>query len=172
MGRIGFSRGLRSGDESEATTVAVTGVSGSHLVYAAAQVLDDVRPDPWSRRDVMTTARRSLVPSLVLAAALLGACGDDDDGDAASDTDAGATVTIEQSRFEPDPVEVAVGSEVTFENLDPYAHTVTSAEGSDVEFDSGELGQDDTFTQVFEEAGTYAYVCEIHPTMRAEVVVS
>jgi plastocyanin len=118
----------------------------------------------------MTIPRRSLVPSLVLAAALLGACGDDDDGGAAAD--AGATVTIEQSRFAPDPVEVAVGSEVTFENLDAFAHTVTSAEGSDLEFASGELGPDETFTQTFDEAGTYGYFCEIHPTMRAEVTVS
>lgn len=130
----------------------------------------------------------------MLAAALLGACGGDDDdaanGDATTEAtettseatatespseDAAAggdTVTIEQSRFSPDPLEVAAGTEVTFENLDPFAHTVTSAEGSVVEFDSGDLGQDDTFTQTFDEAGTFEYVCEIHPTMRAEVVVS
>lgn len=139
----------------------------------------------------MTTSRTLLVPSLVLAAALLGACGDDSaTDDAATETteaasgstatesaseDAAAggdTVTIEQSRFSPDPLEVAAGAEVTFENLDPFAHTVTSAEGSAVEFDSGDLGQDATFSQTFDEAGTYAYFCEIHPTMRAEVVVS
>lgn len=145
----------------------------------------------------MTTSRTLLLPSLVLAAALLGACGGDDDAatddatteateatteatsestatESASDdaAAAGDTVTIEQSRFSPDPLEVAAGTEVTFENLDPFAHTVTSAEGSAVEFDSGELGQDETFAQTFDEAGTYAYFCEIHPTMRAEVVVS
>ena len=158
-----------------------------------------IRVNPWFRRRTMTTSRTFLIPSLVLAAALLGACGGDDDAatdDATTDTteaaettetttesaatDApaedpaagGDTVTIEQSRFSPDPLEVAAGTEVTFENLDPFAHTVTSAEGSAVEFDSGDLGQDATFTQTFDEAGTYAYFCEIHPTMRAEVVVS
>ena len=141
----------------------------------------------------MTTSRTLLVPSLVLAAALLGACGGDDDAatddatteatettsestpteSASEDAAAGDdTVTIEQSRFSPDPLEVAAGTEVTFENLDPFAHTVTSAEGSAVEFDSGDLGQDATFTQTFDEAGTYEYFCEIHPTMRAEVAVS
>lgn len=121
----------------------------------------------------MTTSRRTLVPSLVLAAFLLGACGDDDSdaGDASADVPT-VTVTMEQSRFDPDPVEITAGSEVTFENLDAFAHTVTSAESSEAAFDSGELGQDETFTQVFDEAGTFAYFCEIHPTMRAEVLVS
>lgn len=131
----------------------------------------------------MTSSRTTLIASLVLAAVLLGACGDDDDtatdaptateaeDDPTADAADGATVTMEQSRYAPDSLEVAPGTEVTFENMDPYAHTVTSAEGSTVEFDSGELGQDETFTQTFEEAGTYDFFCEIHPTMRAEVVV-
>jgi plastocyanin len=121
----------------------------------------------------MTTSHRILVPSLVLAAVLLGACGGDDDADdAAADAVATATVTIERSRFAPDPVEITTGSEVAFENLDAFAHTVTSVEGSEMAFDSGQLGQDETFTQTFDEAGTYGYFCEIHPTMRAEVIVS
>lgn len=117
----------------------------------------------------MSSTRRTLLPSLVLAAVLLGACGGDDD---AGDAAATVTVTIERSHFAPDPVEITAGSEVAFENLDAFAHTVTSAEGSEMAFDSGELGQDEVFTQTFDEAGTYAYFCEIHPTMRAEVVVS
>lgn len=148
----------------------------------------------------MTSTRSFLIPSLVLAAALLGACGGDDDtasGDATqevteetstsetttSDTTAavdpseapavgGDVVTIAESRYEPEALEVDAGTEVTFENTDPYAHTVTSAEGSPIEFDSGEFGQGETFTHTFDEPGTYGYFCQIHPTMRAEVVVS
>ncbi len=127
------------------------------------------------------TPRRTFLPSLILAAVLLASCGDDDDATAtdATATDATATddpaadaaVTMEQSRYAPDPLEVAPGTEVTFENIDPFAHTVTSAEGSTLEFDSGQLGEGDTFQQTFDDAGTYEYFCEIHPTMRAEVVV-
>ena len=127
------------------------------------------------------TARRLLLPSLAIAAALVGACGDDDD-EVAEGTDTttstapapdavGDTVTIERSRFEPGTLEVAVGAEVTFENRDPYAHTVTSADDSAVEFDSGEVPQGETFSQSFDEPGTYAYVCRIHPSMQASVVV-
>ena len=116
----------------------------------------------------MTPTRTFLV--LLLAPALLGACGGDDS--ASEDPVADAVVTMEQSRFAPDPLEVAPGTEVTFENVDPFAHTATSTEGSALDFDSGELGEGDTFRQTFEEAGTYEYFCEIHPTMWAEVVVS
>lgn len=138
----------------------------------------------------MTRNRLALLPALALAVALLGACGSDDaDTTTASSTTAETTeapqeettseapadgdlVTMEESRYLPDVLEVAAGTEVTFENTDPYAHTVTSAEGSAATFDSGELGQDETFEHTFDEAGTYEYFCEIHPTMRAEVVVS
>lgn len=138
--------------------------------------------------------RTFLIPPVLLATVLLGACGGDDDtaatdttadtaaetseptatetpseGDAATDGDG---VTIERSRFAPETLEVAAGTTVTFENTDPYAHTVTSADDSAVDFDSGELAQDETFEQTFDEAGTYAYFCQIHPTMTAEVVVS
>lgn len=123
--------------------------------------------------DVVMTPRRALLPSLALAAVLLAACGDDDDATATATDDpaADAVVTMEESRFAPDPLDVAPGTEVTFENLDAYAHTVTAADGSTVEFDSGQLGEGDTFVQTFDDAGTYEYFCEIHPTMRAEVVV-
>jgi len=121
--------------------------------------------------EIAMTPRRALLPSLVLAAVLLGACGDDDDATATDASAPDAVVTMEQSRFAPDSLDVAPGTAVTFENLDPYAHTVTSAEGSTVAFDSGQLGEGETYVQTFAEAGTYGYFCEIHPTMRAEVVV-
>lgn len=139
----------------------------------------------------MTPMRTFLIPSVLLATVLLGACGDDDtatgtDTSIADTEDAAETssetgaeagtsdggVTIERSRFAPEVLEVAAGTSVTFENLDPYAHTVTSADGSPLEFDSGEIGEGDTFEQTFDEPGTYEYFCQIHPTMQAELVVS
>lgn len=78
---------------------------------------------------------------------------------------------IERSRYAPTDVTVAAGGSVEYVNLDPFDHTVTAAEGSSLAFDSGDLGQDETFTQVFEEPGTYDYFCTIHPTMRATVTV-
>ena len=82
-----------------------------------------------------------------------------------------STVTITNSRFDQLELRVAPGTTVTFVNTDPFGHTITSADDSPVEFDSGEFGQDETFEFTFDEAGEYAYFCQIHPTMRAVVIV-
>ena len=50
----------------------------------------------------------------------------------------------------------------------PTAHTVSASDGS---FDSGTLGSDARFETTFERAGTFAYFCQIHPTMRGTVRV-
>ena len=82
-----------------------------------------------------------------------------------------STVTITNSRFDQLELRVAPGTTVSFVNTDPFGHTITSADDSPVEFDSGEFGQDETFEFTFDEAGEYAYFCQIHPTMRAVVIV-
>jgi plastocyanin len=90
--------------------------------------------------------------------------------DAAATADA-ARVTISRSRFDNVELRVPAGTTVVFENTDPFAHTITSTDASPVEFDSGEIGQDETFEFTFDESGEYAYFCRIHPTMRAVVIV-
>jgi plastocyanin len=80
-------------------------------------------------------------------------------------------VDLTNSRFDPSDVVIAAGDIVTFTNNDPYAHTVTSADDSAIEFDSGEIGQAVQFEQTFDVAGTYDFFCRIHPTMRGTVTV-
>lgn len=92
-------------------------------------------------------------------------------GGEASDEAGEPTVTIERSRFVPEDVTIAAGGSVEWVNLDPFAHTVTARDDSAMDFDSGELAQDETFTQTFDEPGTFRYFCRIHPTMRGTVVV-
>lgn len=82
-----------------------------------------------------------------------------------------ARVTISQSRFDQLELRVAPGTTVVFENTDAFAHTITSKDGSPIGFDSGELGQGETFEFTFDEPGEYSYFCQIHPTMRAVVIV-
>ena len=84
---------------------------------------------------------------------------------------AGAQVGLKASRFDPTVVEVAVGESVTFTNNDPFNHTITSKDDSPIEYDSGNLGDGETFEQTYDEAGTYAFFCKIHPTMRGTVTV-
>lgn len=78
-------------------------------------------------------------------------------------------VTIAQSRYAPLSVTVTPGTVVSFENTDPFAHTVTARDGS---FDSGRLEESDTFDVQFADEGTFSYFCDIHPTMRADVTVT
>lgn len=82
-----------------------------------------------------------------------------------------AAVGIKGSRFDPLEIRISAGETVTFTNNDPFAHTVTSRDDSALQFDSDRIGSDGTFEVTFDDAGTYDYFCQIHPTMRAAVVV-
>jgi plastocyanin len=87
----------------------------------------------------------------------------------------GSTVSIPQGAqtmgaagFNPNPITVAVGTTVTWNNNDTTAHTVTSNTGA---FDSGPLGGGRTFSFTFQTAGTYQYHCTFHAGMVGSVVV-
>jgi plastocyanin len=79
-----------------------------------------------------------------------------------------ATVHIKNFAFNPTPLTVHAGDRVTFVNDDDEAHTVTA---SDKSFDSEGLDGAGTWQHVFAKAGTYRYFCELHPYMKAIVVV-
>jgi plastocyanin len=128
-------------------------------------------------------ARHLTVVATVVAALALSACGAESSSDvtpptsstaATSDESTGtgaSTITISRSRFDNVELRVSAGTTVTFVNTDPFDHTVTSRDDSPVQFDSGAFGQDETFEFTFVEPGEYAYFCQIHPTMRAAVIV-
>lgn len=77
-----------------------------------------------------------------------------------------ASVMITSFSFQPETVTVAKGATVTWTNQDPMAHTVT---GTD--FDSGSVGSGQTYSHVFDKAGTYEYHCTIHPSMKGTIIV-
>lgn len=80
-----------------------------------------------------------------------------------------AKVTIEDFEYEPATVTVKAGGKVTFTDADTTNHTVT--------FTSAEAGRGipnirpgETRTIRLRRAGSFAYVCEFHPTMRGRIV--
>ena len=79
-----------------------------------------------------------------------------------------AVIPIKDFAFGPMLVTVPVGASVTWNNNDGEPHTVVAAGG---EFRSPALDQGDSFTFKFTKAGEYAYICSIHPQMKAKVVV-
>ncbi len=82
---------------------------------------------------------------------------------------AAVEVDIKDFAYNPDPLTVAVGQQVTWVNQDPTPHTVT-AQDRDL-LQSGTLNKGDRYTETFEAAGTYEYVCEFHPNMKGTLIV-
>ena len=81
----------------------------------------------------------------------------------------GTAVSMEGIAFSPAEVTVAVGDTVTWTNNDPAGHDVTADSFSSG--DPGGLAEGDTFEHTFEEAGSFDYVCTVHPGMEGTVVV-
>ena len=75
--------------------------------------------------------------------------------------------------FNPTTITIKVGTTVTWTNTTGAPHTVTSDDGKT--FDSGIntpiSANGGTFSFSFTKAGTFAYHCQIHPFMKATIVV-
>ncbi|HEX2221386.1 MAG TPA: cupredoxin family copper-binding protein [Candidatus Limnocylindria bacterium] len=82
----------------------------------------------------------------------------------------GAThqVSIDNFAFMPANLTVAVGDTVTWTNNDDAPHTATAGNGA---FDSGNLDNGQTYSFTFTTAGTFSYICEIHPQMTGTITV-
>lgn len=90
-------------------------------------------------------------------------------GGTADATDSGpGSASIVDLTFQPSTIEVDVGAEVTWTNEDGFPHTVTARTD---DFDSGVMQGGDTFSQTFDEVGSFDYFCAIHPSMTGTVVV-
>lgn len=128
--------------------------------------------------------RKGMLVLFVSVAMVFGACGGDDDEDAtgddtaAVDTDDGADdngggsggggITIEGFKF--NSATAAPGAEVSISNQDGSAHTVTA---DNDEFDSGNIdGNGSGSITAPDEAGQYAYHCQIHPNMKGTLTVA
>jgi plastocyanin len=71
--------------------------------------------------------------------------------------------------FNPSTLTIKVGTTVIWKNVSSVPHTVTSDDGQT--FDSGNIAVGGTFRFSFKNAGTFSYHCNIHPYMRATIVV-
>ena len=85
-----------------------------------------------------------------------------------------AAVTIKTFQFTPTPLEVKVGTQVTWTNQDDITHTVTSGtpERRDGRFDSRLGGKGASTSVTFTETGTYDYFCNRHQSMRGQIRVN
>jgi plastocyanin len=76
--------------------------------------------------------------------------------------------------FSPNPIQVSVGTTVTWTNDDAQPHTVNSGENATPSglFDSPIMAPQATFEYTFTEAGEVPYFCILHPNMVGTVSVS
>ena len=79
-----------------------------------------------------------------------------------------------QIYYDPEIIDVEVGTVITWDNADSVIHTVTSgkppADTTDT-FDSGTMMAGDEFEFTFTDAGSYDYFCIFHPWMVGTVNV-
>jgi plastocyanin len=129
--------------------------------------------------------RRPRLPRFLLAAPALvavlalGACGSSGSKSSTSTptTVAGQggapAVSIVNSgatwKYQPATLTVAAGTAVTWTNTTDVPHSVTFGDAS---VPSSKLfNKGESFTAVMPRAGTFSYICSIHPTMHGTVVV-
>jgi plastocyanin len=127
-----------------------------------------------------------LVACLALGLVVAG-CGSDDDssddgGGAQSEQPAKTTssggsgaktahVEMKDISFQPDSVTVAKGGTVTWTNEDSVGHDVTADDDSFKSGDAGGISGGGEFEHTFAKAGSFKYVCTVHPGMEGTVVV-
>ena len=78
-------------------------------------------------------------------------------------------IVIKDFMFMPMAMSVPVGSTVTWDNEDGEPHTVVSLDGA---FRSQALDEKDHFSHQFNQAGTFKYICSIHPKMVGTITVT
>src|SRR5215204_4105592 len=87
--------------------------------------------------------------------------------------------SLTDTAYQPNPIQVSVGTTVTWTNDDSQPHTVTSGSNGqpDNKFNSSPnfnplLNPGQTFSFTFTQAGDYPYFCMLHPNMVGTVNVS
>lgn len=80
-----------------------------------------------------------------------------------------AAVVIDNFTFSPTPLTVQVGTTVKWVNRDDIPHSIVVPT---LKVKSHPMDTDETFVYRFEQAGTYDYLCGLHPHMHGQIVVS
>ena len=74
----------------------------------------------------------------------------------------GNAIVMDGTRFHPDDLTVPIGTTVTFTNKDFFPHNVQSESGH---LNSGTIDPEQPWSVRLDQAGTFNYVCALHPGM-------
>lgn len=80
------------------------------------------------------------------------------------------TITIDNYAFKPGTITVKAGTTVTWTNKDEDVHTIKGTDGPEA-LNSPALESGARFGITFHHAGTYHYICTVHPYMHGAIVV-
>lgn len=112
-----------------------------------------------------TTPRLALAALLFLPVVGVACGGSDSNGSSGAAGSSSDHVSVVDNKFEPASVEVAVGDTVTWEFKGTASHDV-KGDGF-----ASPVKKDGTFEHQFNSAGTYDYICTIHPGMKGQIKV-
>lgn len=112
-----------------------------------------------SKSSPSSSNRAARAIALVLAVAAIGS--------ATAAHAAEHTIVMEGVKFEPAELTVERGATVVWANKDPFPHTAT-ARGA---FDSKEIEAGKSWKWIARKAGSYDYVCTLHPGMKGKLTV-
>ena len=156
------------------------------LVAVVVLLASFVPPLEWTRQSVCNVKVASVLAVVVIAVGIVGsvvwarkdatsAADPSTAADAASPgastaVPGGQAISIKDFSFNPASVSIKVGDSVTWSNADGAAHSIQS--GNDA-FDSPDkIAPATSFSFTFATAGTFTYICGIHPYMKGTVVVT
>jgi quinohemoprotein ethanol dehydrogenase len=78
-------------------------------------------------------------------------------------------VRVQDYSFSPTRVSVPVGTTITWQNMGSVIHTATE---NGRKFQTGDIPAGESRSVTFDTAGTYTYICDPHPWMIGQVVVT
>lgn len=117
----------------------------------------------------MRPPRTIMLVVAVTGSAALAGCGSGSSPAVAAGPD---HVAVANFAFSPSSLTVHVGDTVTWDFDQPDApHNVANGSGAD-QFASGAPQGHGHFSHRFTQAGTFAYICVVHPSMRGSVTVT
>ena len=161
------SSGTFAGDQLTCTTMGTSDADGDGLTYAYTWYLNGASHSTGQNLDTTGMSSNDIVHCSAIA---------NDGTDNSASVDSASTtvytihnIDIQNMAFSPSTITITAGDIIIWTNLDSMDHSVTSDDGTT--FDSGLIGNSQTFTLTGLSIGTYGYHCTPHPSMTATIIV-
>jgi plastocyanin len=170
----GYAINVHQSAEDIGTYIACGNLSGIIDDSGALIVgLGELNDSGHSGVAILTEQGEQTNVTVYLTEGLSGAAAEAADGSATpEDTEAVADATmgeIKDLAYIPDSIEIPVGATVTWTNSDTVPHTATAPDREVLQ--SGTLNPGDSYSQTFDQPGTFDYFCEFHANMKGTIVV-